>query len=126
MLFATIALQAPYVAINAVACDYVHSVQNFQQNLLIAGLAEDPGIIATGIMRPEISVERILRLPPFVNALQKQNEAKEEYRRKLRAELMKGKATEVPDEGKVDKSKAKKQREPDAHPGLPSSGEEAF
>ena len=37
---------------------------------------------------------------------------------------MQGKATEVPDAGKVDKSKAKKQRELYTRPGLPSSGEE--
>ena len=60
-----------------------------------------------------------------MKALQKQNAAKEENRRKLRAELMQGKATKVPHAGKEDKSKAKKQRELYTRPGLPSSGEEA-
>ena len=70
-------------------------------------------------------VEQVLRLPPFVNALRTQRAAKDEYRRRLRAgELRKGKANEVTDAERVDKNKARKQREPDARPGLPSSGEE--
>ena len=91
-------------------------MQSFRQNLLTAGLAVDPGIIATGIMRPDITVKQILTLPLFVNAFQKQNASKEEHRRKLRAEMMQENATE---------GKAKKQRELYTCPGLPGSGEEA-
>ena len=104
------ALQAPFATINAVACHYFQSMQGFQQNLLTAGLAADPGIIATGIMRPDISVEQILTLPLFANALQKQNAAKEEHRRKLRAEMMQENAARDLDAGKEDEGKAKKQR----------------
>ena len=70
-------------------------------------------------------IEQVMRLPPFVNALWKQRAAKDEYRRRLHArELRQGKANEVTDAGRADKSKARKQREPDERPGLPGSGEE--
>ena len=80
---ATKALQAPFATISAVAFDYFQSVQGFRQKLLASGLAADPGILGTGIMRPDITPEQIMTKPLFANALRKQNAAKEENRRKL-------------------------------------------
>ena len=118
---ATKALQAPFATISAVAFDYFQSVQGFCQELLASGLAADPGILGTGIMRPDITPEQIMAMPLFADALRKRNAAKEEHRRSLQAEKMQADAAGA---GK-ERDQARRQRALYTHPGLPSSAEEA-
>ena len=119
-----VALQAGAVSVSAVTCKSAKSAE-FPAEYQIAGFAEDPGVKATGIMRPDMPLEQVLAMPPFVNALQKQRDAKDDDCHRMRAvELRQGRPNEVTFAERADMSQARRQREPVVRPGLPGGGEE--
>ena len=67
-------LNALDAVIATVAEQYVSNVRQFQADLQEQGLADHPSIAATGIMRESPTVQQVMALPPFVQALRRKNE----------------------------------------------------
>ena len=61
------------------ACKYLQSQQEFQQNLQTAGFADHPGIQAMGIMQADMPVERFLAMAQFAQALRRKQAARDKF-----------------------------------------------
>ena len=119
------------MSVSAVARDNIERWQDFQQSLRTSGFANHPGIVATGIMQANMTVEQLLGMALFVQAMQRKRAERRELERlqeHSRAPLPPPRKDAPPDvlSAGEELSQAMHRSEPPRRQGFPGSGELCF